>query len=93
MKWVYLINGTVHEVLPPEAVPVAEWYGDTFAAGCVEAPDELEQRWTYDEASGKFFPPESNPAPEPLAPLEDRVETLERKTAAISAAIERGMQL
>lgn len=37
--------------------------------------------------------PEPEPGPEPPASLEDRVDALETETAAISAAIERGLSL
>ncbi len=94
MKWVYIVNGTVHEVLPPEAVPVAEWYGEVFAAQCVEAPNEVEQRWTYDAETGLFAPPKPEEGTAGPAPsLESRVDALETETAAIPAAIERGLSL
>lgn len=38
-------------------------------------------------------PEEPEPGPEPPASLEDRVDALETETAAISAAIERGLAL
>lgn len=65
MKMVRIMDGEVREILPDAARPVADWYGESFAAQCVEAPDEVEQRWTYDPETGSFAPPEPyEPEPE-----------------------------
>lgn len=50
-----------------------------------------EKGYTYEMRPEPEPPPE--PSPEPPASLEARVETLETETAAISAAIERGLRL
>lgn len=50
-------NGIVMEIIPDYALPVEKWYGAAFAKDCVEAPDEVEQGWLYDAASGKFSKP------------------------------------
>lgn len=60
MKCVYVdTDRTVREVIPQEAtVPsVAHWYGAEFASHCVEAPDEVGQRWVYDPETRTFSPP------------------------------------
>lgn len=57
MKMVRIMNNEVQEILPDTARPVADWYGEAFAAQCVEAPDEVEQHWTYDPEAGTFSPP------------------------------------
>lgn len=65
MKWVRIENGIVREIIPEAAtIPsVAYWYGSAFAAQCVEAPDEVEQNWTY--SAGNFAPPALPSPPEP----------------------------
>ena len=55
MRCVRIRNGVVAEIIPDYAMPVVEWYGEMFAAQCVEAPDEVGQRWRFD--SGVFLPP------------------------------------
>lgn len=59
MKWARIDNGIVAEIIPDAAtVPsVAHWYGEAFAALCVQTPDEVEQRWTYDAVAGTFAAP------------------------------------
>ena len=67
MITVRIVNGVVHEIIPVEAtVPnVAYWYGEEFAAECVEAPDEVLQNWTYD---GTTFAAPRIPVPDPISP-------------------------
>lgn len=48
MKTVRLQSNVVVEIIPDYALPVAQWYGEAFAAQCVEAPDEVAQGWVYD---------------------------------------------
>lgn len=86
MKTVRIVNGAVREIIPDYALPVEKFYSAAFCAQCVEAPDEVEQHWTYDPDSGTFSPP-AEPEPEPSGPtLEDRVTSIEN-------AIERGLAL
>lgn len=85
-KWVYLNpDNTIREIIPDNATKslpewedvteglqaITKWYGEDFAAHCVEAPDEVMQNWSYD---GLIFippvPPEITP-PQPTA--EDRL--------------------
>ena len=47
MKIVRLNNNIVAEIIPDYALPVDEFYGSEFASMCVEAPDEVEQRWIF----------------------------------------------
>ena len=61
MKTVRIVNGIVAEIIPSEASPVADWYGESFAAQCVEAPDEVDQNWTQDPETGAFYPPMDSP--------------------------------
>ena len=66
MKTVMLKNNIVFEIIPEYALPVEKWYGENFAADCVEAPDEVEQHWVYDPQTGTFSEPvEPEPEPEP----------------------------
>lgn len=66
MKVVRVAHGEVQEVIPAYALPVEQWYGEEFAASCVEAPDEVEQGWVYDASSGAFSPPvDQKREPEP----------------------------
>jgi hypothetical protein len=67
VKWVRIENGIVREIIPEAAtIPsVAHWYGEEFAAQCVEAPNEVEQNWTY--RAGNFSPPALPSPPEPTA--------------------------
>ena len=73
MKTVRIKNGVVVEIIPEYALPVEQWYGESFAAQCVEAPDEVQQHWVY--SNGEFSAPvESEPQPS----LEERVTALEQ---------------
>ena len=92
-KWVRIERGAVAEIIPEYALPVADWYGAAFAASCVEAPDEVGQRWTYDPTTGTFAAP--TPKEEPEEPSGDtaRIAALEEELAAIKAAIIRGAGL
>lgn len=66
MKTVRLKNNVVMEIIPDYALPVEKWYGAAFAAECMEAPDEVEQRWVYYPETGTFSePPTPEPEPEP----------------------------
>lgn len=67
MKTVRVVNNVVVETIPEAAtIPsVAHWYGDDFAAECVEAPDEVMQDWKYDPASNSFSEPTYEPSPVP----------------------------
>lgn len=56
MKTVRLKNNIVVETIPEYALPVEKWYGKEFASQCMEAPDNVEQGWIYDEQTGEFFP-------------------------------------
>ena len=71
MKWVYLVNNAVHEVIPDYAIPPDEWYGTEFASHCVEALDEVEQGWVYIKSTNMFTKPPSKPEPEPIIDPED----------------------
>lgn len=63
MKTVRLQNNIVVETIPEYALPVEKWYGAEFAAQCVEAPDEVQQKWVYDVGAKTFSKP--TPTPEP----------------------------
>ena len=67
MKTVRIVNGAARETIPDYALPVEKFYSAAFCAQCVEAPDEVEQHWTYDPDSGTFSPPAE---PEPSEPSE-----------------------
>lgn len=70
MKTVRIVNGAVREIIPDYALPVEKFYSAAFCAQCVEAPDEVEQHWTYDPDSGTFSPPAE---PEPSEPTDTEV--------------------
>lgn len=87
-------------------IPIEERYAPDFVAKLLHVPDETkaDQNWLYDPESGAFSPPpepsevpDSGTEPEtPLSPgptLPERVEALETETAALAAAIERGLSL
>lgn len=76
MKTVRLKNNVVMEVIPDYALPVEKWYGATFAAECVEAPDEVEQGWVYDPETGLFSDPATLPEIEPEPTTEQILNTL-----------------
>lgn len=83
MKTVRLKDNIVAEVIPEYALPVEKWYGAAFAAQCMEAPDEAEQGWVYDPATGAFSAPveELNPDEELELTMEDLAEaTLDLET-------------
>lgn len=65
MKTVRLVGNTVKEIIPDYAMPPEKWYGPDFAAQCMEAPDEVEQRWVYDPETQTFSPPPPKPEPAP----------------------------
>jgi hypothetical protein len=63
---VRLVNQTVVEIL--NAVPgfsVEQCYHPTIIAASVDAPDDVEHGWVYNE-DGTFSPPET-PVAEPVA--------------------------
>lgn len=93
MKTVRIKNGIVAEIIPEYALPVADWYGSSFAAHCVEAPDEVGQRWAYDPETGTFAPPAEKEEPEEPSGDTARIAALEEELAAIKAAIIRGAGL
>lgn len=106
--YIYLTDrNTVAELIPDEnpvfpGIPVEQRYAQDFVAKLLHVPDgtEVRESWVYDPESGAFSPPpepeppETGPEPEDPGPtLPQRVETLEAETAALSAAIERGLSL
>lgn len=70
MKTVRLSNNVVAEIIPDYALPVEYWYGEEFAADCVEAPDEVEERWTY---NGEIFSPPVEPEPVEPEPTTEEI--------------------
>lgn len=92
MKTVRIKNGIVAEIIPEYALPVADWYGAAFADSCVEAPDEVGQRWTYDPETGTFAAPAQKELEEPSGDAA-RIAALEEELAAIKAAIIRRAEL
>ena len=65
MKVVRLKDNMVAEIIPDYALPPEKWYGPDFAAQCVEAPDEVEQRWVYNPETQTFSSPPPKPGPVP----------------------------
>ena len=76
MKTVRLKDNEVWEIIPEDALPAADWYGPEFAEQCVEAPDEVEQRWVYDLETGTFSPPPEPVPVEPEPPVEELMDIL-----------------
>lgn len=76
MKTVRLKETKVREIIPDYALPVEKWYGKVFAAECVEAPDEVEQGWIYDPATGSFSEPVPVADQEPEATTEELLNIL-----------------
>jgi hypothetical protein len=69
---VRIVDGAVREIIPTAATApnVTHWYGEDFAAECVNAPDNVRQGWTYDGTT--FSPPVVASAPEvDLAALQE----------------------
>ena len=83
MKIVKLDGNTVREVIPEYALPVEKFYGAAFAAQCVEAPDEVGQRWILNE-DGSWTNPENVVEPEPEPTQLDRVEAQVTYTAMMT---------
>lgn len=65
MKIVRLENNTVAEIVPTDALPVSKWYGEDFAAQCIESPDSVGYGWVYDPKTKLFSPPPEPGSPEP----------------------------
>lgn len=76
MKTVRIKDNIVAEIIPEYALPVEKWYGAAFAAQCMEAPDEAEQGWVYDPATGTFsaLVDEQKPDEDPELTMEDLAE-------------------
>lgn len=58
--WVRLQNNIVCEILPENAaIPsVAYWYGDDFAAQCIQAPENITQGMVYNAETEEFIMPD-----------------------------------
>lgn len=83
MKTVRIENGVVVEIIPDYALPVSQWYGESFAAQCVEAPDEVGQRWQYDSEAGTFSEPNGTIESEPT--IEEQLqESIRSQNATIT---------
>lgn len=86
-------------------VPIEDRYAPEFVERLLFVPDETEVRpnWVYDPEGGTFSPPpepeipETPELPDPTEPpgptLGERLEALEAETAALTAAVERGLSL
>ena len=83
MKIVKLEQNIVREVIPEDVRPLDVYYPPDFCAQCVEAPDEVEQRWVYDPDANTFAPP-----PEPEAPIEPEPSDLAAQVADLQAAFD-----
>ena len=73
MKYVYIVAGLVHEVIPAinpafPGIPIEVRYSPEFLADCVAVDEavEVECNWLYDAETGTFSaPPVPEPIPEP----------------------------
>ena len=99
-------KNAVLEIIPDydlvfPGVPIEDRYPPDFVNALLHVPDDSEiyPNWVYDPNTGAFSePPDPEPAepeePEPAPPsLEERLAALEAENAALTAAIERGMNL
>lgn len=71
MKIARIENKRVAEILPEETYKLGakHWYGEEFAAKCIEAPDNAEQGWVY--SNGVFTAPvEEKPTPSQIREVE-----------------------
>lgn len=82
MKTVRLKDGVVREIIPAYAMPVEKWYGETFAAMCTEAPDEVAVGWAL--LDGVWTAPENIPEPVAEPTQLDRVEAQVTYTAILT---------
>ncbi len=64
-------SNEITQILNPQVLSpdIAYWYGEEFSSNCVQAPNEVDQRWIY--KNGEFTPPEEEPA-HVLTPAEQR---------------------
>ena len=85
MKTVRLINNVVCEVIPDYALPVEKWYGPVFATQCMEAPNEVDQHWTYNPETKTWM--EHEPESDPAQTTEDRVAALEVENKTLKAQV------
>ena len=76
MKIVRLKNNIVYEIIPDYALPVEKWYGSEFAKLCVEASDDVQYGWIYDETTKEFKKPEPF-EPEPFKPEPTQLDVIE----------------
>ncbi len=76
MKVVRIENNRVAEVIPEYALPVAKWYGEEFAKSCVDAPDEVDQRWVYDPVTSTFSAPSNEPKPAPADLTQEQIKAI-----------------
>jgi hypothetical protein len=74
MKTIRLKDNIVVEIIPEYALPVEKWYGEEFAKNCVTAPNDVEQGFVYDPASGEFSSP-VEPTPTPTEQRENAYNT------------------
>lgn len=87
MKTVRIEDGIVVEVIPEYALPVDKWYGAAFAAQCMEAPDEVEQHWTYDPKTETWAEPQPEPDLEPTPTTEERLAALEAENKLLKEQV------
>lgn len=71
MKTVRLKENVVVEIIPEYALPVNKWYGEKFAAECIEAPDCVDQGWQYDGEN--WNEPVYNSAPKEAEPTTEEI--------------------
>lgn len=85
MKIVRLENNIVKEILPEATYEkgITYWYGEAFAARCVEAPDDIKQGMVYNPSDGTFSEPVTE---EPIITntLEEEVKELKQVVADLT---------
>lgn len=84
-KMVRVVDNVVIEIIPEEATfpGVATWYGDEFAAQCMEAPDEVQQNYIYNPDTKTFSEPAAPTTTAQIPSSEERIAALEAAVLAL----------
>ena len=96
MKYIYLSDNIVSEIIPEEnpifpGVPVEQRYAPDFVSKLKQVPDEtpVEQNWVYDPDSDTFSAPPKPVEPEPEPEPEPEGYTITEEE--VSAAYKEGV--
>lgn len=67
---------TVREILPEDAIPIAQWYNEEFASHCMEIPDYVQPNWEYDPNDGAWYEPGERPDRSFAATLKEEIQSI-----------------